>query len=535
MAIKGSFSEVNLPDVLQLLAVGRKTGCLKVTDGQNFGSIYFREGMICYTSLLNRPDRIGDRLLARGLLNYSQLEEALQGQLNEGGTRRLGDILMEKGLVTKSDLEADIAGQIEETVFYLLRWNEGEFFFEPDTLPQGESVLVSLDVMNLLLEEARRIDEWRNLEKKLPGSQMVLEPVAAEPSQHAGLELTEQERQVLSLADGQRTMAEVMELSHLGEFATSKVIYGLLLTGLIKRGSEKARQTAGWNLGVIDEHRNLGMAFYKTQMYDEASREFRRIVEIKPDVLDARFYLGLIHMRKGEYAESATEFLEAIAIDPKNPSPYNNLGLALEAMGELDDSLRQFRKAMDLAPEELAPKVNTAYLLYRKREYQAARELLEQAQRRHPGIPLIGFLQGLIRLKAGDAEAAMDCWHQAQAGGRPNPALENNLGAVWQARGQAEEAEKRYAAALKLAPGNRTVLQNMSELYYKNSMAAKALEVMGRMVEMDLAGSQDMARLGNLYFKQGQKDQAVVWWKKALELDPQNQVVRRNLMLMEKK
>jgi tetratricopeptide (TPR) repeat protein len=535
MAIKGSFSEVNLPDVLQLLAVGRKTGCLKVTDGQNFGSIYFRDGMICYTSLLNRPDRIGDRLLARGLINYSQLEEALQAQRAEGGARRLGDILMERGLVTQADLEADISSQIEETVFYLLRWTEGEFFFEPDTLPQGESVLVSLDAMNLLLEEARRIDEWRNLEKKLPGGQMVLEPVAADQTQHHGLELTDQERQVLALVDGQRTMAEVMEMSHLGEFATSKVIYGLLLTGLIKRGSEKTKQTTGWNTGVIDEHRNLGMAFYKTQMYDEASREFRRIVEIKPDVFDARFYLGLIHLRKGEPADAATEFLEAIAIDPKKAPAYNNLGLALEAMGELDDSLRQFRKALELAPGEVVPRINIAFLLYRKKDYSAAREHLEQVEKKHPGLPLVSFLMGLIELRGGKVDKAMERWNQAQSGGRPNPAVENNLGALWQARGQAEEAEKRYTAALKLAPASRTVLQNLSELYYKNSMAVKALDVMGRMVELDLAGSQDMARLGNLYFKQGQKDQAVVWWKKALELDPQNQVVRRNLMLMEKK
>lgn len=534
MAIKGSFAEVNLPDVLQLLAVGRKTGCLKVTDGQNFGSIYFRDGMICYTSLLNRPDRIGDRLLGRGLINFSQLEEALQVQRDEGGTRRLGDILLERGMVSQSDLEADLATQIEETVFYLLRWTEGEFFFEPEVLPQNENVLVSLDVMNLLLEEARRIDEWRNLEKKLPSSQTVLEPVSLDPAQRGSIELTDQERQILSLVDGQRTMAEIMEFSHLGEFATSKVIYGLLLTGLVKRGGEKTKP-GGWNLGVIEEHRNLGLAFYKTQMYDEASREFKRIVEIKPDFFEARFYLGLIHFRLGDYADAATEFLEAIAIDPKQASAYNNLGLALEAMGELDDSLRQYRKALDLAPEELAPRINIAYLLYRQEQYAAAQENLEQIAQRHPDIPLVHFLLGLIAIKSGQAELAAEHFKQAQAPGKINAAVENNLGAISQAQGRADEAERHYLQALKASPASRVVLQNLSDLYYKNSIADKALEVMSKLVELDLAGSQDLARLGNLYFKQGQKEKAAHWWRKALELDPENQVVRRNLMLMEKK
>ena len=32
MAIKGSLKEASLPDVLQLLALGKKTGCLAVSD-----------------------------------------------------------------------------------------------------------------------------------------------------------------------------------------------------------------------------------------------------------------------------------------------------------------------------------------------------------------------------------------------------------------------------------------------------------------------------------------------------------------------
>ena len=48
MSIKGSFKEISLPDVLQLLSVGHKTGCLKVTDGKNFGSIFFKDGKIVF-------------------------------------------------------------------------------------------------------------------------------------------------------------------------------------------------------------------------------------------------------------------------------------------------------------------------------------------------------------------------------------------------------------------------------------------------------------------------------------------------------
>jgi tetratricopeptide (TPR) repeat protein len=534
MAIKGSFKEISLPDVLQLLAAGHKTGCLKVTDGKNFGSIFFNDGRICYSSLLNRPDRLGDRLLSRGLITNAQLEEALGLQKTEQEGKRLGDILVYLGYIGKQNLEADISAQIEDAIFYLLRWNEGEFFFEPDTLPAEETIVVSLDVLNLLLEEARRIDEWKNLEAKLPGSLIVLERLNLEGSQQLELGLNDEERQVISLVDGRRTMGELMDISPLGEFLTSKIIYGLLRAGLVKRGNEKAKQAAGTGSGMVDEHRNLGIAFYKTQMYEEAAREYRRIVAIKPDEAEARFYLGLIHFRRGEFAEAATEFLEAIAIEPKRAAAYNNLGLALEAMEEYEDAARQYRRALELSPDSITPRMNSAYLSFLKSETEAAIEQLVKIGQEKGQTLLGSFLQGLISYEQGDADKALEFWNSAAAGNRQNPAVENNLGILWQAKGQVEESERHFQTALKAAPENRIVLQNISDLYYRNGMYGQAVEVLSRMAEMDLADLQQLYKLGNLCLKQGQKDLAIKWWKKALALDPDNQMIKRNLDLAEK-
>ena len=66
MAIKGSLKEASLPDVLQLLSMGKKSGCLSVTHRQNFGYIYFDKGRICYASIVNRRDRLGDILVKNG-------------------------------------------------------------------------------------------------------------------------------------------------------------------------------------------------------------------------------------------------------------------------------------------------------------------------------------------------------------------------------------------------------------------------------------------------------------------------------------
>ena len=77
MAIRGSLKEASLPDVLQLLAMGKKTGCLSVADRSNFGYIFFDSGRISHASIVNRRDRLGDVLVKAGLVSQAQLNEAV--------------------------------------------------------------------------------------------------------------------------------------------------------------------------------------------------------------------------------------------------------------------------------------------------------------------------------------------------------------------------------------------------------------------------------------------------------------------------
>ena len=77
MAIKGSLKEASLPDVIQLLTLGRRTGCLAVADRSNFGYIYFEDGRIVFASIVNRRDRLGDMMVRSGRITAEQLQQAV--------------------------------------------------------------------------------------------------------------------------------------------------------------------------------------------------------------------------------------------------------------------------------------------------------------------------------------------------------------------------------------------------------------------------------------------------------------------------
>src|SRR2546421_13006327 len=73
------------------------------------------------------------------------------------------------GVITQADLERYMRVQIEESVYYLFTWTQGTFNFEADVRPERQDFLVSITPESLLLEGARRVDEWSLIEKKIPG------------------------------------------------------------------------------------------------------------------------------------------------------------------------------------------------------------------------------------------------------------------------------------------------------------------------------------------------------------------------------
>jgi hypothetical protein len=54
MAIQGSLREASLPDVIQLLFLGRRTGCLAVADRQSHASVFFEDGWVTHAAIVNR-------------------------------------------------------------------------------------------------------------------------------------------------------------------------------------------------------------------------------------------------------------------------------------------------------------------------------------------------------------------------------------------------------------------------------------------------------------------------------------------------
>jgi Flp pilus assembly protein TadD len=535
MAIKGSLREASLPDVLQLLAMGQKTGCLSVADRSNFGTIYFSKGRLSYASIVNRRDRLGDILIKNGLITQQDLDTAIQLQTRQRD-KRLGEILIEQKILKREELHRYIKLQIEEAVYFLFTWTQGTFSFEADVLPDERDFLVSINPESLLLEGARRVDEWSLIEKKIPSFDIIFEldrtKLAASDA-----ELTMEQEQLIPLVDGRRDVAALVDDSGLGEFEVGKALYGLATAGFLHRIGKSKASDAVVREARVEEHRNLGIAFYKTGMYEEATREFRRVAELRPNDEKALFYTALVHLRNDRLAQ-AEEALREAASRPNAPGAvFHNLAFVLERSGRLEDAQIALEEAVTRGAGN-DPRVQTSLgiIALRRGRLVEGDRILAGARslfgKRRPTAPWFHYA-ALAAALAGDIERATELVTEALTI-HPHVASLHNLNATLLERaGKYRQAIDAAEHGLGDDGSLPQLHKNIGDCHYRAGQYDRALEAYERATRLAPEQGHDVwFKLGNIRYKRHERDAALTCWEKALELDPENALIRTNLELV---
>lgn len=399
MAIKGSLKEASLPDVLQLLSMGKKTGCLGLSFHDSFGSIYFDSGRICHAAIVNRP------------------------------------------------LDT------ENSVYTLFTWTSGTFNFEAGVEPEAGAALVSVDPQSLLLEGARRVDEWSLIEKKIPSFDLVYSIDRSRLTMNRD-KLTAEQDTLLPLIDGHRDINGLVRDSGLGEFEVGKALYGLLNASfLLPVGRKRTTPTLPRN-ATPSERRELASALYRAGMHDEADREFRALIEELPDSA-ASFHIGLIALRRGEWAAAVNAFMTAAPNAPSKTALLHNLSLAYERLGQLEKARLVTERALRAGGSEHALiLLQAAVVALHGGDYQAAKVALSEARGRWGGHPPPVWFHYAARLAklTGDPDREMLLLTGATETHPESPILLNNLAAAFIERGDYDQARAAAEKGITVAP-----------------------------------------------------------------------------------
>jgi len=535
MAIRGSLKEASLPDVLQLLALGQKTGCLSIVDRNNIAHVFFEKGRICYASIVNRRDRLGDILVKNGKITQEQLDQAIQRQTRERD-KRLGELLIESGALSQADFEQYMRMQIQEAIYFLFTWTRGTFNFEADVRPEPRDFLVSINPESLLLEGARRVDEWSLIEKKVPSFDLIFALDQDRLAIAGDVELTAEQQRILPLLDGTRDVTRVIEDSGLGEFDVGKALYGLLTAGFAQRAGRSQAPSGAASDARVDEHRNLGVAFYRTAMLEEAAREFRRVAELRPTDGSAFFYLGLVALKQAKWTEAVEHFTQAAQRGGGQAAVLHNLAYAHERAGQLEQAETHYGEAASRRRHDPRHLIGWGVAALLRGDAAVAGGRLDRAREVAGGKPLPAvwyWARGLAAAAEGQLDVAETLLREGIERYPHAVALRNNLGALLELMGHGDQAVEVLRAALLEEPSLPQLSKNLGDVFYRQANYDEAWDAYQRAIKLDPRLGDDIYfKLGNIAYKRLDRDCAARMWRQALELNPKHELARANLDVM---
>ncbi|MBV8879629.1 MAG: DUF4388 domain-containing protein, partial [Planctomycetaceae bacterium] len=213
--VAGDLEVFGIATLLQMLSSAESYGFLTIAKGSDSKVIQFTPDGIRLVRGVRRTNPLGEILVRSGALTREDLPRVLEEQRRSG--KRLGDHVVDVGILSREALGAALREQVAEEIYDLFTWAEASFEFvesgsDPSTEDQGPLAEVVLDanVMSIMIEAARRMDELERIRAVIPDHRLVPKQVQL-PVTCDDMELDRKAvEELLPLCDGVRSIDRII-------------------------------------------------------------------------------------------------------------------------------------------------------------------------------------------------------------------------------------------------------------------------------------------------------------------------------------
>jgi len=243
-------------------------------------------------------------------------------------------------------------------------------------------------------------------------------------------------------------------------------------------------------------HQLLGRIAVSRNQPQEAMIHFRALTELEPDNRQAWELLGVFHLQLDDSEKAADVLGQAAERFPADARLLSLYGNALQRSGRYRDGLEPLQRARFLDPDDLNT-VLTLGLVYEN-------------------LKMFSHLDSLYT-------RALDRWPH-------NALLLNNYSYSLVDRGiELQKALELAQRAIELEPDNGAYLDTIGWIYYHLGDYNTALSYILPAVKQRQESAVILEHLGDVYLRLNDKENAKTYWQKALDLDPQNPVLKQKL------
>ncbi len=256
-----------------------------------------------------------------------------------------------------------------------------------------------------------------------------------------------------------------------------------------------------------------------------------------------------------DYSGAREAYRQAAALRPESADAWLNAGIASQQLGDVRAAREALEAALQAEPGCRQAAWNLALLQEQAGDLREAERLYEMLSAGEPAAEP-AFRLGVLRMERGEFAAAAAAFEAAIAGRAGWPEASLHLAVTNWKLGRSDAARNAFAAVLEGEPENVEALFGLAVLALDGEDAARAMELLRRMIELgekqpalafniamllekrgapaaDLAWLYGHAveadaefadawlNLGNVLEALGERDRAVACWRKAMEQKPE--------------
>jgi Domain of unknown function (DUF4388) len=266
---------MDLPEVLQWVTIGRKTGSLSFVKDKTKVHIFLKDGQIISSSSNDPTKQLGQFLLFQGKITEPQLKRAFEIHLQSRVL--LGKILVQESLVSQEDVEKALVMRTEEVIYDLFLWDDGYFHFSSSEYNPDDLILIKMDINSLLFEGIRRKDEWVRIRAVFPNNDVVLS--LRSNVDLKSLSLTPLQKKLLYLLTLKKPISEIILELHGSDFL---VCYELFQ--LYEKDTIEIKETPPPPVEVVSPAQlfNKGLEQMQNRRFQEAISTFQEVLKLDP-------------------------------------------------------------------------------------------------------------------------------------------------------------------------------------------------------------------------------------------------------------
>jgi putative PEP-CTERM system TPR-repeat lipoprotein len=272
----------------------------------------------------------------------------------------------------------------------------------------------------------------------------------------------------------------------------------------------------GSHIGV---HYYLGLCYFLKGSLEQATNEFQRVVDQRPDVIQGRLLLAVTHLRKGRPQDAEEETKKVLKMDEKNAFAHNLLGSAYMALGKGEAAVNEFDRAIELNPRLIDAHIKKgAFNLLSGNAGKAEQEFVDAVEIA-PDLLNSRIVLARYYIKIRRYKDAVKTLEEGLRGNPQDALLYNMIGMVYLRSGDMDKASENFERSIDVNPGFYLPYSNLAFIYMKRNEKEKAMAEYKKYLDLDkdnaAANVMAMVMTANILETDNKDNEALQYYMKA--------------------